>query len=224
DRPLHAQRILFFGAGSAATGIGELLVSAMVADGIAEAEARRRCWFVDSKGLVTSGRTDLASHKLPFAHDHAPITDLHTAVRTLKPTALIGVAAQPKAFTEPILRTFAEQELRPIVFALSNPTSKAECTAEEAYRWTDGRALFASGSPMEPVELDGHLFIPRQANNVYIFPGLGFGVVATQASRVTDEMFLAAARALAQTVTDDDLADGALYPPLPTIRQTSVKI
>ncbi len=223
-RPLHAQKLLFFGAGSAATGIGNLVVSAMVDDGIPEPEARQRCWFYDSKGLVTADREGLQDYKVQFAHKHAPITNLMDAVRTLRPTALIGVAAQPKAFTEPILRTFAEQEERPIVFPLSNPTSKAECTAEEAYRWTDGRAIFASGSPMEPVELDGHLFIPRQANNVYIFPGLGLGVVATQATRVTDEMFLAAARALARTVTPGDLADGALYPPLPTIRQTSVKI
>ena len=224
DRPLHAQRVLFYGAGSAATGIGELIVAAMVADGIPEAEARRRCWFVDSKGLVTSSRTDLAAHKLPFAHDHPPVADLHAAVRALKPTALIGVAAQPKAFTEPILRTFAEQELRPIVFALSNPTSKAECTAEEAYRWTDGRALFASGSPMASVELDGHLFAPRQANNVYIFPGLGLGVIATQARMVSDAMFLVAARTLAATVTSTDLEAGALFPPLPDIRRVSVKI
>jgi malate dehydrogenase (oxaloacetate-decarboxylating)(NADP+) len=224
DRPLHTQRVLFFGAGSAATGIGELVVAAMMADGLPEAEARRRCWFVDSKGLVTSSRTDLAPHKLPFAHDHPPVTDLHAAVRAIKPTALIGVAAQPRAFSEPILRTFAEQELRPIVFALSNPTSKAECTAEEAYRWTDGRALFASGSPMDSVELDGHLFAPRQANNVYIFPGLGLGVVVTQASKVSDAMFLVAARTLAETVTATDLASGALFPPLPDIRRVSVRI
>ena len=179
---------------------------------------------MDSKGLVVKSRTDLAPHKLPFAHDHPPVADLHTAVRTLKPTALIGVAAQPKAFTEPILRTFADQELHPIVFALSNPTSKAECTAEEAYRWTDGRALFASGSPMAPVELDGHLFSPRQANNVYIFPGLGLGVVATQARVVSDAMFLVAARTLADCVTPGDLAEGALFPPLPDIRQVSVRI
>lgn len=224
SRPLHTQRVLFFGAGSAATGIGELIVAAMVADGIPEAEARRRCWFVDSKGLVTSSRTDLAPHKRPFAHDHPPVTDLHAAVRALKPTALIGVAAQARAFTEPILRTFAEQELRPIVFALSNPTSKAECTAEQAYRWTDGRALFASGSPMDAVELDGHLFAPRQANNVYIFPGLGLGVVATQARMVSDAMFLVAARTLADTVTATDLECGALFPALTDIRKVSVRI
>lgn len=223
-RTLSDQRILFFGAGSAATGIGELVVTAMMAEGMPEAEARRRCWFVDSKGLVTRDRTDLAPHKKPFAHEHPPVADLLAAVKALRPTALIGVAAQARAFNEPVVRAMADQEERPIIFALSNPTSKAECTAAEAYAWTDGRALFASGSPMDPVELDGQLFTPRQANNVYIFPGLGLGVVATQAREVTDTMFLAAARALATTVSTDDLAAGSLYPALPTIRRTSVVI
>ncbi len=223
-RPLTEQRLLFFGAGSAATGIGELIVASMMNNGLSEAEARLRCWFVDSKGLVVSSRADLANHKQPFAHDHAPMRSLEEAVEALDPTALIGVAAQPKTFTESILRRFAERQERPIVFALSNPTSKAECTAEEAYRWTDGRALFASGSPQAPVALRGRTVTPRQANNVYVFPGLGLGVVATQARRVTDTMFLAAARALADTVTDDDLAIGALYPPLPEIRKVSVRI
>lgn len=224
SRTLSDQRILFFGAGSAATGIGELVVTAMMAEGMPEAEARRRCWFVDSKGLVTRDRADLQPHKQPFAHEHPPVADLLSAVKALRPTALIGVAAQARAFNEPIVRAMADQEERPIVFALSNPTSKAECTAAEAYAWSDGRALFASGSPMDPVELDGHLFTPRQANNVYIFPGVGLGVVATQAREVTDAMFLAAARALATTVSTDDLAAGSLYPALPAIRRTSVVI
>lgn len=223
-RPLREQRVLFYGAGSAATGIGELIVAAMVEEGAAEAEARRRCWFVDSKGLVVRSRGDLARHKLPFAHDHAPLRTLHEALEALRPTALIGVAAQPRAFDEPLLRAFAAQEQHPIVFALSNPTSKAECTAEEAYRWTDGRALFASGSPQATVRLRGRTVHPRQANNVYVFPGLGLGVVATRARRVTDTMFLAAARALADTVTAEDLESGALFPPLPRIRDVSVTI
>ncbi|MDX2263306.1 MAG: NAD-dependent malic enzyme [Gemmatimonadales bacterium] len=224
DVPLTSQTILFYGAGSAATGIGELIVSAMVEDGMPEAEARRRCWFLDSKGLVESTRTDLQPHKRPFAHEHGPIPTLEAAVRELKPTALIGVAAQPKAFSEPVVRAMAEVAPRPIIFALSNPTSKAECTSEEAYRWTEGRALFASGSPASPVTLDGHQFIPRQANNVYIFPGLGLGVVASQATAVTERMFLAAARALAATVSRGDLADGSLFPRLESIRATSAII
>ena len=222
--PLRDQRILFYGAGSAATGIGELIVSAMREEGVSEAEARQRCWFLDSKGLVVAARTDLQPHKLPFAHEHAPIATLEAAVRELAPTALIGVAAQPNAFSEPVLRALAAGTARPIVFALSNPTSKAECTSEEAYRWTDGRALFASGSPAEPVTLDGTHFVPRQANNVYVFPGLGLGVVATQARIVTERMFLAAARALANVVSTEDLAQGALFPPLEEIRATSATI
>lgn len=222
--PLREQQVLFYGAGAAATGIGELIVKAMVEDGLTEAEARRRCWFLDSKGLVESSRADLQSHKRPFAHDHRPILTLEEAVRVLKPTALIGVAAQSRAFSEPVLTAMAEVTERPIIFALSNPTSKAECTSEEAYRWTEGRGLFASGSPAAPVTLDGKDFVPRQANNVYIFPGLGLGVVATQATAVSDRMFLAAARALAGTVSEHDLAQGALFPALESIRATSVVI
>ncbi len=222
--PLVEQQVLFYGAGAAATGIGELIVKAMMEDGLSEPDARRRCWFLDSKGLVESSRTDLQAHKQPFAHEHRPVATLEEAVRLLKPTALIGVAAQSRAFSEPVLTAMAEVTARPIIFALSNPTSKAECTSEEAYRWTAGRALFASGSPAAAVTLDGKHFVPRQANNVYIFPGLGLGVVATQASAVSDRMFLAAARALAATVSEHDLSQGALFPSLETIRTTSVAI
>jgi malate dehydrogenase (oxaloacetate-decarboxylating)(NADP+) len=221
---LKDQRVMFYGAGAAATGIGELIVTAMVEEGLTEAEARQRCWFMDSKGLVTAGRTDLQAHKKPFAHEHPPIATLEEAVRVLRPTALIGVAAQARAFSEPVLRAMAAVTERPIVFALSNPTSKAECTSDEAYRWTDGRAIFASGSPADPVEFADQLFVPSQANNVYIFPGLGLGVVASQASEVSDRMFLAAAQALAGTVSGDDLAKGSMFPPLKTIRDTSVVI
>lgn len=223
-RPLTEQTLLFFGAGAAATGIGELIVTAMMSAGLSEAQARRRCWFVDSKGLVVAARNDLARHKRPFAHDHEPIHTLAEAVEVLDPTALIGVAAQPNSFTEPILRRMAERQQRPIIFALSNPTSKAECSAEEAYHWTDGRALFASGSPQPAVTIGDRTLTPRQSNNVYVFPGLGLGVIATQADHVSDTMFLAAARALAGMVTEFDLDSGALYPPLPEVRRVSVKI
>lgn len=221
---LRDQVILFHGAGSAATGIGELIVQAMQEEGLAEAEARRRCWFLDSKGLVTAARTDLQPHKVPFAHEHPPVATLHAAVEALRPTAIVGVAAQAKAFDEPLLRAMARVAERPIVFALSNPTSKAECTSEEAYRWTDGRAIFASGSPAAPVTLDGRHWIPRQANNVYIFPGLGLGVIAAQAREVSDGMFLAAARTLAEAVSPDDLARGSLFPPLEAIRDVTATI
>src|SRR5271166_703900 len=184
---LGEQTLLFQGAGEAATGIADLVVAAMVAQGMDVAQARRRCWLFDSKGLVVGERKDLAPHKRPYAHEHAPVGSLVDAVRALRPTAITGVAAVGGAFTEQVLRTMAKQTKRPIVFALSNPTSKAECTATQAYRWTEGRALFACGSPFDPVTLAGHTFVPRQGNNSYIFPGVGLGVIATKASRVTEE-------------------------------------
>jgi malate dehydrogenase (oxaloacetate-decarboxylating)(NADP+) len=222
--PLADQRILFLGAGSAATGIAELIVADLVAGGMSDADARRRCWFVDSRGLVTADRSDLARHKQRFAHDHTPVADLAAAVQALRPTALLGVAAQPGAFTREIITTMARHHARPIIFALSNPTSKAECTAEQAYTWSEGRALFASGSPSAPVSWRDQQFHPAQANNVYVFPGIGLGVIRTQADRVTDQMFRAAAHALADSVGDAELARGALYPSLSTIRDTSVRI
>jgi malate dehydrogenase (oxaloacetate-decarboxylating)(NADP+) len=222
--PLGEQRILFFGAGSAAAGIADLIVGAMVRDGLAEADARGRCWFVDSKGLVVRSRTDLAAHKQPYAHDHEFVRDLASAAQTLRPTTLIGVSAQRGAFTGDVLATLAATNDRPIVFALSNPTSKSECTAEEAYRYTDGRVIFASGSPFDPVELGGRRYVPGQGNNAYIFPGVGLGVVVSKARRVTDEMFHRAAQTLAHLVTDGSLAQGTVYPPLVSIRDVSQAI
>ena len=221
---LSEQALLFLGAGEAATGIADLVVSAMMAEGLTEAEARRRNWLVDSRGLVVKSREGLTAHKLPYAHEHAQIGDFLSAIQTLKPTAIIGVAAVGGTFTPEVLRTMAEINERPIVFALSNPTSKAECSAEEAYRYTDGRALFACGSPYDPVTLDGKTFVPRQGNNSYIFPGVGLGVIASGSRLVTDEMFMAAARTLAQLVTADDLKQGSLYPALPRIREVSAYI
>ena len=215
---------MFFGAGEAATGIADLVVSAMQAQGLSEAEARRRNWLIDSRGLVVKDRGELAEHKLPYAHAHAPIGDFVTAIRTLKPTAIIGVAAVGGTFTPEVLQAMAELNARPIVFALSNPTSKAECSAEEAYLHTGGRALFACGSPYDPVTLAGKTFVPRQGNNSYIFPGVGLGAIASGAQRITDEMFMSAAQALAQLVTAADLAQGSLYPALPRIREVSACI
>ncbi len=221
---LSRQKILFFGAGEAATGIADLTVAAMVSEGCSLADARRNCWLVDSKGLVVASRTGLVAHKQPYAHEHAPISDFPTAVRTLKPTAIIGVAAVGGTFTPEVLQDMARINERPIVFALSNPTTQSECTAEEAYRWTDGRALFACGSPFDPVTQGGRMHVPRQGNNSYIFPGVGLAAVATRATRVTDEMFMAAARALAAQVSEEDLAQGSLYPPLPKVREVSAHI
>ncbi|MGX1165820.1 malate dehydrogenase (oxaloacetate-decarboxylating)(NADP+) [Bradyrhizobium sp. USDA 372] len=222
---LKDQKILFLGAGEAATGIADLVVSAMMAEGASEAEALRRNWLVDSRGLVVAGREGLHGHKLRYAHTgEAPIADFLTAIKTLKPTAIIGVAAVGGAFTPDVLKAMAELNEQPIVFALSNPTSKAECSAEDAYRYTEGRALFACGSPYDPVKLNGRSFVPRQGNNSYIFPGVGLGVIASGSRLVTDEMFMAAAHALADCVGKEDLAQGSLYPALPRIREVSVRI
>ncbi|MEE8250618.1 MAG: NAD-dependent malic enzyme [Gemmatimonadales bacterium] len=221
---LQSQKTLFFGAGSAATGIGNLIVARLVALGMNEADARKRCWFVDSKGLVVASRGDLASHKKPFAHDFEFVRDLEGAIRALEPTALVGVSGQGQAFTHPVVDAMAQLNDRPIILALSNPTSKSECTAEQAYQWSGGRAIFASGSPFEPVEYEGRKYVPGQGNNAYIFPGVGLGVIAARARFITDEMFAAAAVSLASMVTDETLEQGSLYPPLTTIRDVSVGI
>jgi malate dehydrogenase (oxaloacetate-decarboxylating)(NADP+) len=221
---LAEQTLLFLGAGEAATGIADLVVSAMVAEGCPEAEARRHNWLVDSRGLVVKSRADLAEHKLPYAHEHASIGDFVTAIRTLRPNAIIGVAAVGGTFTGEVLQAIAEFNQRPIVFALSNPTSKAECTAEEAYRYTNGQALFACGSPFDGVTLDGRMFVPRQGNNSYIFPGIGLGAIVSGARVITDEMFMSAARTLASLVSESDLQQGSLYPALQRIREVSAHI
>ena len=217
-KPITEQTFLCLGAGEASTGIADLLASAMIAEGLDAKAARGRCWMVDSKGLVVASRNDLAVHKIPYAHEHAPADDFLSAVKALKPTAIIGAGATPGLFTEEVVKTMSKLNERPIVFALSNPTSKSECTAEQAYQWSGGRALFASGSPFDPVDLDGEHYVPRQGNNCYIFPGVGLGVVTSEAIRVTDEMFMTAARTLAE------LAQGSLYPPLTDIREVSARI
>ena len=215
------QRVLFLGAGEAGIGIAENIVACLVEEGLPLAEARQRCWFVDSKGLIVKGRDALTEHKLHFAHAHAPCADLLSAVKALKPTMLIGASGQPKTFTKEIVAAMAQFNQRPVIFALSNPTSKAECTAEEAYGWTDGRAIFASGSPFAPVTVNGQTHVPGQGNNAYIFPGVGLGVVCTGARRVTDKMFLKAARTLASLIRESELAEGRVYPALNRIHEVS---
>jgi malate dehydrogenase (oxaloacetate-decarboxylating)(NADP+) len=217
-------RYLFYGAGEAGIGIGNLLVSALMDEGLSEADAISRCWFLDSKGLVVKSRTDLASHKTRFAHDIEHVAGLDAAVDAFKPTALIGAAGQPGSFTEAVVKRMAALNDRPIVFALSNPTSKSECTAEQAYVWSKGRAVFASGSPFDPVEYQGQTFVPGQGNNAYVFPGVGLGVIVSEARHVTDEMFFVAARTLAEAVTEEDLALGRIYPPLERVRDVSASI
>ncbi|TSA47695.1 MAG: NAD-dependent malic enzyme [Deltaproteobacteria bacterium] len=221
---LTGQCLVVLGAGGAALGIGSLVVSAMVKEGLSEVESRRLCWFVDSKGLVVTSRTDLSEHKRRFAQDYPFHRDLLSVVDAVRPTAIIGAAGQPSIFTPAVLRAMARINKRPIVFALSNPTSQSECTAEEAYRFTDKRAVFASGSQFPPVVIDGQTFVPGQANNGYIFPGVGLGILASEASRVTDEMFAAAAKALDEQVSEEDFKLGRIYPSLSRIREVSVNI
>ena len=223
-KAIQDQTVLFLGAGEAATGIADLVSAAMVAQGLDEKAANRRCWLVDTKGLVVKGRAGLAAHKLTYAHDHAPVAGFLDAIRALKPTAIIGVSAVGGTFTKEILEEMAHINERPIVFALSNPTSQAECTAAEAYKHTGGRALFACGSPFDPVTLNGKTFVPRQGNNSYIFPGIGLGAVISKARHITDEMFMGSAHTLANLTTESDLAQGSLYPSLNRVREVSAHI
>jgi malate dehydrogenase (oxaloacetate-decarboxylating)(NADP+) len=223
-RALADERVLFLGAGAAATGIADLLVTALTEAGASTAEAAGRIWLFDLDGLVTADRVGLPGFKRRYAHAHLPVPSLVEAVRLVRPTALIGVSGAGGTFTRPVLEAMAEGTARPAVFALSNPTSCAECTAEAAYRWTGGRALFSSGSPCLPVEVDGRRYAPSQTNNAYVFPGIGLAVVATGARRVTEGMFLAAARSLAAEAGEDLLAQGALVPPIERIREVSFRI
>jgi malate dehydrogenase (oxaloacetate-decarboxylating)(NADP+) len=215
--------IMFLGAGSAATGIADLMVPAFEAVGLSNEEARRRLWFVDEHGLLTERRDGLGPHNLPYAHDHAPASFVE-AIHALKPDVLIGATGAPGTFTEGVVGAMAEVNETPAIFALSNPTSRAECTAEQAYDWSNGTAIFASGSPFAPVMVKGEERRPGQGNNAYIFPGIGLGAVFCGARRIDDAMFLAAARALADRVDIEDLATGAIYPPLKEIRSLSLSI
>jgi malate dehydrogenase (oxaloacetate-decarboxylating)(NADP+) len=218
---LTDMRFLFQGAGEAGIGIGDLIVEALKAKGVSSAAAHRQCWFMDSHGLVIQNRGDLVDHKVRFAHEHLPVADLATAVEILKPHAIIGVSGRPGTFTQPVVEAMARHNARPIVLALSNPTSQSECTADEAYGWSEGRPIFASGSPFAPVTHGDRVHVPGQGNNAYIFPGVGLGVVATEAKRVTDEMVFVAAKTLAGCVTDADRALGRIYPDLNRIREVS---
>jgi len=222
---LRDQRLLFLGAGEAGTGIADLFVAAVRDEGLSVAEARARCWFVDSQGLVVKSRLpNLAEHKTPYAHDHAPLTTLAEAVDAIRPTALIGVSGSAQAFTQPIVERMRELNPHPVIFALSNPTSKSECTAEQAYAWSQGAAIFASGSPFPPVSFNGRTYVPGQGNNVYIFPGIGLGALCADATEITDSMFLKAARTLSSLVTTDDLEQGRIFPSLSRIREVSLAI
>jgi malate dehydrogenase (oxaloacetate-decarboxylating)(NADP+) len=216
-------RIMFLGAGSAATGIGDLIASALIAGGLSEDQARRKLWFVNSRGLVVKSTENVSSHLAAYAHDH-PAMDFISAINDIKPHILIGATGRPNTFTEEVIQTMTRLNPQPTIFALSNPTSQAECTAEQAYRWSEGKAIFASGSPFAPVNYGGREYRPGQGNNSYVFPGIGMGAVACQVSMINDEMFLAAAKTLADQVSQQDLDAGTLYPPLADIRNVSLEI
>lgn len=228
---MRDQRIVLGGAGASAQGIAALIVGAMRDEGLSDAEARSRISTVDSRGLVTTARPALEEFKALYARPHDEIAayscanrdcvTLEETIRNVKPTILIGTSGTPGLFGEPVVRAMAAVNERPIVFPLSNPTSKSECTALEAIVWSDGRAVVATGSPFAPVTYGGRTFRIGQGNNAFIFPGVGLGLWLGRVRRVTDEMFLDAARALASMVSDADLADGAVYPTLGRIRECS---
>jgi len=226
---LQDKTFLFLGAGEAGTGIADLIASTIAMDtGCSMEQARSKIFLVDSKGLVVQSRADggeqLQHHKLPYTHDVDAATNLLEAVEQLKPQCLIGVSAVPKTFTKEVCEAMASINERPVIMALSNPTSQAECSAEEAYTWTDGKCIFASGSPFDPVEYGGQTFSPGQGNNAYVFPGIGLGLNVSRAVTVTDEMMIIAARELADLTTEADLEMGCVYPPFNTIRQCSHRI
>jgi malate dehydrogenase (oxaloacetate-decarboxylating)(NADP+) len=209
---LGGQKILIMGAGSAGIGIADLLAMAMAREGLSMEQARSRISLFDVNGLIESGRTDLLDFQKPYAHPHAPSRDFLASVESLAPTAIIGVSTRGGAFTRQVIEAMARINRRPVIFALSNPTDRAECTAEEAYLWSEGKALYAAGVPFPPVRVSERTLVPGQGNNMYIFPAIGLAVFATKAKRVTDEMFIAAARGVAEQVSPAGLDAGSLYP------------
>ncbi len=221
---LRNQRVLFLGAGSAAAGIANLLTQAMITDGLTLEQARGRIWMFNREGLIESTRADLADYQRPYAHPHEPVGVFSTAIESIRPSVIIGASTTAKAFDRSVVEAMARINLRPIIFALSNPTALSECTAEEAYAWSDGRAIFASGSPFQPVHYRNLTINPGQCNNMYVFPAMGLAVSATRARLVTDAMFIAAAQALAEQVRSSELERGLLYPPQANIFATELHV
>ncbi|XP_042066482.1 NADP-dependent malic enzyme-like isoform X2 [Salvia splendens] len=223
---LADHRFLFLGAGEAGTGIAELIaLEISKKTNTPLEEARKKIWLVDSKGLIVSSRRESLQHfKKPWAHEHEPVKELLAAVKAIKPTVLIGTSSVGKAFTKEVVEAMASMNEKPLILALSNPTSQSECTAEEAYKWSEGRAIFASGSPFDSVEYNGKLFVPGQANNAYIFPGFGLGLIMSGTIRIHDDLLLAASEALAAQVTEENYAKGLIYPPFTNIRKISAHI
>ncbi|PSR96142.1 NADP-dependent malic enzyme like [Actinidia chinensis var. chinensis] len=223
---LAEHSFLFLGAGEAGTGIAELIALEMSKQtGAPIEESRKKIWLVDSKGLIVSSRMESLQHfKKPWAHEHEPVKELVDAVKAIKPTVLIGSSGAGRTFTKEVIEAMTSFNEKPIVLALSNPTSQSECTAEEAYKWSQGRAIFASGSPFGPVDYNGKVYLSGQANNAYIFPGFGLGLIISGAIRVHDDMLLAASEALAAEVTQENFDKGLIYPPFTNIRKISAHI
>ena len=224
NKPFKEQKFLFLGAGAAAFGIADMLVKKFQKDGLSKEEAYTRCWMFDVNGLLVKSRTDLADHQKAFAHDSEPSDDFAASILKIKPTAIIGVSTVGGAFTQKVIENMSAINERPIIFPYSNPTSHSECTAEQAYTWSKGKAIFASGSPFAPVSYNGKTFTPGQGNNVFIFPALGLAIYATEAKRVTDEMLLTASEAVAEQITQDDFENGLIYPPVKNIREVSINV
>jgi malate dehydrogenase (oxaloacetate-decarboxylating)(NADP+) len=220
---LKDERYLFLGAGSAGIGLADLLCSALVAQGMQLKDAQSRLYMFDINGLLESSRTDLVDFQKPYAHKHAPTKDFVVAIESIKPTTIIGVSTIGGAFTQKVIETMSRLNERPVVLALSNPTEHAECTAEQAYTWSKGKAIYAAGVQFGPVHYNGQTFLPGQANNFYIFPAVGMAIFATQAKRVTDEMFIEAGQAVADQVPPELLNQGLLYPLQSNIFETEIQ-
>lgn len=220
---LKDEKYLFLGAGSAGIGLANLLCSALVGQGMTLQDARSRVHMFDVNGLLESTRTDLVDFQRPYAHPHPPTRDFVAAIRSIRPTTIIGVSTIGHAFTQPVVQAMTELNERPVILALSNPTEHAECTAEQAYAWSAGKAIYAAGVQFPPVHINGQTFLPGQANNFYIFPAVGMAIYATRAKRVSDEMFIEAAKAVADQVPEAMLKQGLLYPPQADILETEIK-
>ncbi|MFN8135823.1 MAG: oxaloacetate-decarboxylating malate dehydrogenase [Bacteroidales bacterium] len=223
-RPFTEQKFLFLGAGAAAFGIADLLVQKFIKDGLSRDEALKQIWMFDVNGLLVQSRSDLADYQKQFAHDGEFTDDFAEAVLKVKPKAIIGVSTVGGAFNQQVIENMSLVNERPIIFPYSNPTSHSECTAEQAYTWSKGKAVFASGSPFAPVTYHGKTFVPGQGNNVFIFPAMGLAIFATRAKKVTNEMFITAAEAVAEQVTESDFEQGLIYPRVNDILKVSLNV
>ena len=219
---LKDEKYLFLGAGSAGIGLADLMCSALVTQGMTLMEAQSRVYMFDVNGLLESTRTDLVDFQMPYAHSHAPTGDFVVAIESIKPTTIIGVSTIGGAFTQQVVETMSRINERPVILAMSNPTEHAECMAEQAYNWSKGKAIYAAGVQFPPVHYNGQTFLPGQANNFYIFPAVGMAVFATQATKVSDEMFIEAAHAVSDQVTAEQLQQGQLYPSQSNILEVEV--